>query len=188
MATKQLIPIPTDLSEIEIARFFAKTRRDENTGCLIWTASGVDGYGYVTIRKKHYRSSRIAWAIHHGSDPGVMCVCHNCPHGDNPRCVAWEHLFLGSNADNSEDMKRKGRQGHGHRLLSTHSKICRGSKIGNSKLIDKQVIDIRRIYATGTITQVGLAKAYGASQPLISAIVLGRLWPHLLPDPSPVSQ
>ncbi len=78
---------------------------DQSGDCWIWTGYvGHDGYG------QHGRSGkahRLAWELTVGPIPDGLNVLHRC---DTPVCVRPEHLFLGTSADNSIDMVRKGRQ------------------------------------------------------------------------------
>jgi hypothetical protein len=49
---------------------------------------------------------RLAFLMHYGNIPNSMHVLHRC---DNPPCINPQHLFLGTNQDNMDDMVRKGR-------------------------------------------------------------------------------
>ena len=70
--------------------------------CLNWKLSkNKEGYGSVTL-KVH----QLAYVLSHGDIPAGMLICHTC---DNPSCVNPEHLFLGTSADNFNDMLQKGR-------------------------------------------------------------------------------
>lgn len=93
-------------------RFERRHRKDGEDGCWLWTAAtDKDGYGIFgssydgqTFKRAH----RYSWVAHNDqSIPKGMFVCHKC---DVPGCVNPEHLFLGTVADNHEDMDRKGRR------------------------------------------------------------------------------
>lgn len=49
-----------------------------------------------------------------------------------------------------------------------------------SKLNDNQVIKIRALYKSGEYSQRELAKRFGVTQTLISQIVIGKIWKHLI--------
>lgn len=59
---------------------------------------------------------RQAWVAAHGPIPDGLCVLHHC---DNPPCYRLDHLFLGTKAENWDDMRAKGRN-RGRRSGSTH--------------------------------------------------------------------
>lgn len=88
-----------------IFRFFSKTKKYGE--CTIWIgAVDTNGRGRFWLEGKLHSSPRVAWEIFNGEIPKGMCVCHTC---DKPACVEISHLFLGTQADNMQDMKTKDR-------------------------------------------------------------------------------
>jgi hypothetical protein len=89
-------------------RLFEKTEWQGE--CLVWTGYvNEDGYGRFSEGGHQGRMvmvHRVAWELVHGPIPDGMRVLHSC---DNPPCVLDEHLFLGTQADNVQDMLSKGR-------------------------------------------------------------------------------
>ncbi len=148
-------------------RFWSKV--DRNGDCWEWKASRTAaGYGRFGVSRRVWEfAHRVAWRLTHGEIPAGAFVCHRC---DNPACVRPEHLFLGSPADNSADMKQKGR-GKGN----PHPGPRKGMKrLGARKLSDAQIQEIRALYGAKQVTQKELALRYGVSQPLISLVVRGE--------------
>ena len=137
----------------ELARFLVRTRwLDEphpvlGTRCRIWTGpvnGHRGGYGIVRADGKTKRTHRVAWELSKGAIPDGMLVCHRC---DNPPCVNVDHLFLGTDSDNSRDMVAKGRQISGF--------VGLGEKHWNAHL------------SVGDIAAIKLARASGMSYPAI---------------------
>lgn len=86
-------------------RFWNKV--DKSGDCWLWTASKThQGYGYFRFDGKMCKAHRMAWLLVNGEIPNEMLVCHSC---DNPSCVNPEHLWLGTNQENMDDMNKKGR-------------------------------------------------------------------------------
>jgi hypothetical protein len=52
----------------------------------------------------------------------------------------------------------------------------RGERSPNAKLTREQVLEIRRLYATGGVTQKALAAEYGVAESNVWAILKGRAW------------
>lgn len=84
-----------------------------NTPCDEWTGWLTPlGYGSVwcPIRKRTILAHKKAWEDAYGPvAPGIK-VCHSC---DNPACRRLDHLWTGTQADNLEDMRLKGRANRG---------------------------------------------------------------------------
>src|SRR5579863_7137496 len=79
---------------------------DSETGCHVWATTRQGGYAQL-----HVSAHRLAWELVNGPIPKGMHALHRC---DNSRCCNPDHLFLGTQADNMADMRRKGRGRIGH--------------------------------------------------------------------------
>ena len=154
-------------------RFWRYVERREDDGCWIWTGK-VDssGYGCLNINGKWVRASRLAWEIITGSPiPKGLLALHRC---DVRRCVRADldprvsHIFLGTHAENMADMVRKGRSDDRAGMLNPFARLS-----------DAAILELRRRYAAGGITQQALADEYGTSQCNVSKIVLGVSWAHV---------
>ena len=81
----------------------------EKNGC--WEYSGrkttKDGYGVLVVNGKSCLAHRASYQEYVGDIPDGMLVCHKC---DNPPCIRPDHLFLGTNRDNTIDALAKGRR------------------------------------------------------------------------------
>lgn len=91
-------------------------------GCWLWTGYiRKAGYGAFMYAGVYQAAHRFSYELHYGKIEGhvghdkdrEICVCHHC---DNPTCVRPDHLFLGKDKDNHDDMVRKGRHAHGPKL------------------------------------------------------------------------
>jgi len=148
-------------------------------GCWLWTGACNDfDYGIITIDKKLKYVHRVAWELFKGAIPRGLCVLHDCdsfyPPGDrtNRRCFNFEHLFLGTCAENLKDMVVKGRQAVPTALSMP------GSQNGNSRLTEAQVVEIKTRLQNET-NKSAIARDYGVSPGLISKISRGLIWNHV---------
>lgn len=85
------------------------SRCDLVAGCFIWRGS-TKGRGYPQFSWPGYknkpRTHRFFYSLFHGPVPKGLFVCHRC---DNPQCLNVQHMFLGTPAENTQDMVVKGR-------------------------------------------------------------------------------
>jgi hypothetical protein len=165
MATSQYTPSDRE-------RFWSKVDRSGGMfTCWNWIAALDDKhYGaFMMPGNRKHRSHRVAWEMTHGPIPEGLCVLHNCPDGDNPRCCNPGHLWLGTQLQNIEDMKNKGR-GRG--------KVMHGEANPAHKLTPALVEEIRQRYAEGGIGKRKLAREYGVGKSTVVRILRGETWNH----------
>lgn len=152
--------------EDEIIRFHRKYIPEPNSGCWLWTAAVVNGYGQFAIRhNQRVPAHRMSWALSNGSIPAGFYVCHSC---DNTYCVNPGHLFLGTQAENISDMIRKGRK------RSTH-----GERSPNAKLTQDIVRQIKTIPEEEKKNHAAMGRRYGVSRHAIMRVVRGLTWKHV---------
>lgn len=141
-------------------RFWAKVKIAD--GCWEWRGSLNRGRGVIAIDGQPQFAARVSWEMHNGPIPRSLKVCHHC---DNPKCVRPEHLFLGTQRDNIQDARAKGRL----KINRTY----RPDKSATAKLSWKIVREIR----TNTIdTLVVLAARYGVCIAAVGNVKNGKTW------------
>lgn len=145
-------------------RLLAKIEKHES-GCWLWTGSlrgtKTHRYGCIRYRGKSEGAHRASYMEFNGEIPPGLNVLHRC---DVPRCVNPEHLFVGTDSENMQDMTSKGR--HPYRLGETHP---------NSKLTDDQVRMIRE----SKQSHGQLAAAFGVTRATIKNVRNGRTHTHI---------
>ncbi len=152
----------TYLGKTTEQRFWGKVKKTRS--CWNWTGSKSRGYGFISICGKMYLVHRYSYSLHNGDIPKGkgwhgLCVCHKC---DNRKCVNPRHLFLGDHNDNIQDAKRKGK--------------FRGENAGRTKLIKKQVKQIRKLLALGKFSQREIASMFDISRGSVDGINRGLIW------------
>ena len=147
---------PTDPKQVQ-GRFFDKVRK--TSSCWLWTAStSTNGYGQFRFLGGYWRAHRVSYYLFVGKIPKGLKVLHTC---DVKTCVNPDHLFLGTNKENTEDMIKKGRD----RFRLPH-------------LEASDVLAIRRDSEGGT-SVADLATHYGVNARSIRDILKRRTWRHL---------
>lgn len=160
---------------VMVKRFWARVSDPDEKGCTTWMgARFVSGYGDIGkcrmseslggIRFAH----QVSWIIQVGPLTNGLILMHSC---DNPPCVALAHLSEGTQAQNLMDARLKGR------LKPPPGISLPGESNPASKLTEVDVYAIRSILASGTYTQLEIARAFGVSQSCISFINGGQTWP-----------
>lgn len=165
-------------------------------GCWEWPNSlnPMTGYGQLSSwddgKRKLYTAHRVSFSAFVGKIEDGLHVCHSC---DNRKCFNPKHLFLGTAKDNMEDCSIKGRtgarpkppiswqkrfpdkvpRGENHHLYG--ARINLGESHPLSKLTNEAVIYIRSSGEKGVV----LAKKYGVTQSLISAVRKNKIWTHV---------
>lgn len=139
-------------------RFQAKVMKTES--CWEWLAThNGRGYGLFRVDGTYQLAHRVSYTLYKGAIPQGLLVRHTC---DNPNCVNPDHLEVGTNYDNRQDMMKRGR--------------C-----PSSKLTPEQVKEIREILKSNhgrTLKDIG--SQFGVSRQVISRIGTGEAYSHLL--------
>lgn len=158
------------LTARELARFMSKVVMVGD--CWTWTgATNNAGYGLFRFRGKTVTTHRLSYQHHVGEIPESdgyhgTCVLHRC---DVRNCVNPAHLFLGSNAENIEDMHAKGR-----------ARKCspKGERHGMAKLTSADVLAIVAAVGQGR-SKTSVARDFHVTPSMVGRITKGRAWTHV---------
>ena len=130
--------------------------------CWLWRGSVTDqGYGRFMAGRKIYMATRFAWQELGEPDPGTLTVSTRC---GNKICV--RHLRTRTRSAIMASVSRakvwpSGEQSH---LARNTAKI---------------VLQPRKLYAKGDVTQAALADRFGMSPSNVKNILARRSWKHI---------
>jgi hypothetical protein len=128
--------------------------------CWIWTGATYDsGYGMfgLTDPIRNVRAHRFSWFLEHGSWP-TMNVLHHC---DTPLCLRPLHLFEGTQQDNWDDMRSKGRHRHGE----SHQ---------HARITDADILSMRERRLAGESVRA-IASSFDIGEGYASKLILGTV-------------
>lgn len=145
-------------------RFTNLWTKDEEYECWLWTGGVFKKNGRAKlVLGTNLLASRVSYVLYKGST-NEMCVLHTC---DNVLCVNPDHLWLGTNADNSADMVAKGRSAPQHGTLNPQA------------LLTEEIVAIIKQRLRNGERQNKIAAEVGVSKSTINMIALGKRWSHV---------
>ena len=154
------------------ALFWDKVEKTD--GCWVWKRSvNKGGYGQFAYwngeKTRSILAHRMAWLLATGALPDEphAHILHHC---DNKICVRPDHLFLGDDRDNMQDLLKKGR-----------FPSRKGERNGRAKLTEEDVRAIHTALACRARV-AAIAAHYNVSVSTIIHIERGIIWPDLLPN------
>lgn len=134
-------------------RILSKTIKTES-GCWLYPGTKKNKYGHagISIHDQNLFVHRVAYEVFIGPIPDSLQVCHTC---DVPNCVNPQHLFIGTQQNNVDDMWQKGRAVKPPKLIG----LCNHKAV----LTKGQVKEIQQRVAAGA-QQREVAAIFNCSQ------------------------
>jgi len=140
-------------------RFYKYIDVKDKDDCWEWIGlKNKDGYGRFRLTDKMVLAHRWMWEMEDSDIPEGLMVLHKC---NNRGCVNPNHLYLGTNQDNMNDMSIAGSK--------------KGNRNAMSKLTEDDVREIRRLISEGYI-QGYIAGIFGVNHATISDINRRYRW------------
>lgn len=154
-------------------RFRSHVRVAAGDSCWEWQGyrlkrpSGALSYGLFCVGKRQFLAHRMAWILSHGDIPDGSVVRHRC---DNVACVRPDHLLIGTQAQNLQDMRERGR--------AFYNTFPKGTRHHSAKIDPERVLAIRKMREAG-VSLAKIGSAFGLHPSTVHAIVRGRCWGHV---------
>lgn len=137
------------------------------THCWIWFGQRDKyGYGIVNTTEGHFFAHRLMYQKLKGDLDSESVIRHSC---DNSSCCNPDHLLPGTQADNMQDMVKRGR-------------TAKGSRVRGAILNEDQVRAIKEQFKLyrGVYSQLG--RWYGVDSETIRYVITGKNWGHIQVD------
>ncbi len=178
--------------EMDRVKFWALVRFADGDKCWPWEGSiNNDGYGRIWFHGKKFSAHRTAYALAIDDIPPGLNVCHSC---DNTICCNPSHLWLGTNRQNVNDAKTKGRlwdgstsvfkkdPGAASRMIrkmraESPEKFARGERVNTAKLNASDIPVIRNLARSGSFAAI--ARMYSVTPANIRFIANRKTWKHI---------
>jgi hypothetical protein len=150
----------TKYSDEVIARFEERVEKKGDDECWIWNGyKQKSGHGGITHNNKMIGAHRMSLELHLQREiTAGLLVCHQPLICHNPSCVNPRHLREDTHSNNALDRHIDG-------------------TMAQAKLTEEQVLEIR----ASDKMQKDLSVEYGISDGMISRIISGKRWAHILP-------
>lgn len=151
-------------------KFYRHALLPNENGCMIWSGAlasrkGLNGYGKIRIKGgKTIAAHRFSYEMHNGKIPKGMFVLHKC---DIPRCVAPEHLFLGTALDNIRDKVTKKR-----------CNVKQGADNYNARFTNEDIKKIKALHKQGFYIRK-IANMYKVTRNTIAKILNGESYKNV---------
>ena len=153
------------LVEWELEQTYITREGTLDTNCWETDRSKLpSGYVQITFAGRHTTLSNLI--LEHTIGRRLKPHEQACHHCDNPGCIRPDHLFLGTQKDNLQDMRDKGRHSH-------------GSRHKDAKLDERQVGQIKLLLRVGFFSYRSIAKRYGVNPSSIHYMNIGKTWKHV---------
>lgn len=162
------------LTERQLKNFWRRVDKTSSPhGCWLWTGTGnrYGSFGYPKTMRTH----RISWCLHNGpvfSDK--PCVLHNCPGGDNTKCVNPAHLWVGTQKQNIHDCIDKGN----FSPIEHPERNLRGEQSPVAKLSESDVAMAKKMREHGA-TYDAIGRHFGVHLSTIAYACSGKNWKHV---------
>lgn len=159
----------TEYNETQKNKLLTLKKVNKESGCWEFTQSTAkSGYGQISFNgKRGLLVHRVSYAMFNGDIPDGMFVRHTC---DNRKCFNPEHLVLGTNADNMQDVRDRGT-----------GKVVTGSgeEHYNSVWTERDILAIRAMALEAedwTTAEIAEKVGKGITPNEVFRIVTGRTW------------
>lgn len=139
-------------------RYWEKVNIKNNDECWNWLAA-QDGHGRGVVRynNKNVVAHRISYLLHYGELNKDLNILHKC---DNPICCNPHHLKQGTQAENMQECRDRGRNYNPN-----------GTKLDWNKVREIRYYSFHMRYSS-----YKLASMFGVSRPNINQVVNNKTW------------